>query len=124
MLLGALRRFLGLFLLASAVTALASVALGAALGASPQRSISLGFYAIGCFLLVSGFFIGNRGPVRPRSEHDGGIFLIPLPFTIRRLRWASAAEREETINLSAVFVSLGFALILVGVGIDGRVDLV
>jgi hypothetical protein len=123
-LLGALRRFLGLFLLAAAVTALGSVALGSALGGSPPRSISLGFYAIGCFLLVSGFFIGNRGPVRPRSEHDGGLLPIPLPLTVRRLRWASAAEREETINLSAVFVTLGFALILVGVGVDGRADLV
>ena len=71
MLVGAVRRFLGLFLAAAAITAAFSVALGAWVGASPQRSISLGLYGIGCFLLVSGFFVGNRGPVRPKSEERG-----------------------------------------------------
>ena len=96
--------------------------LGVWLGASPQRSISLGLYLIGCFLLVSGFFVGNRGPVRPKSETEGGV--LPIPFGNRRLRWATQTEHQETINLSAVFVGLGFALVLLGVGIDGRVDLI
>jgi hypothetical protein len=40
------------------------------------------------------------------------------------MRWATPAEREETINLSAIFVVLGFVLILVGVIADNRYDLV
>ena len=40
------------------------------------------------------------------------------------VRWASPAEREENINLSAIFVVLGFVLILVGVAADNRYDLV
>jgi hypothetical protein len=40
------------------------------------------------------------------------------------VRWASPSEREENINLSAVFIVLGFVLILVGVAADNRYDLV
>ena len=122
MLVGAVRRFLGLFLAAAAITAAFSVALGAWVGASPQRSISLGLYGLGCFLLVSGFFVGNRGPVRPKSESEGGV--MPIPFGNRRLRWATQDEHRETLNLSAVFVGIGFALLLLGFAIDGRVDLI
>jgi hypothetical protein len=124
MLVGAVRRFLGLFLAAAALTAAFSVALGAWVGASPQRSISLGLYGIGCFLIVSGFFVGNRGPIRPKSDTEGGVGILPIPFGNRRLRWATQDEHRETINLSAVFVGIGFALLLLGVAIDGRVDLI
>jgi hypothetical protein len=120
MIRGALQRFLGMFVLAAGVTVVVSILVGVLLGASPRRAVSLGFYVIGCFLLIAGFFVGNRGPVRASSE--GGMFL--LPFANRRLRWASPTENDETINLSAVFVSLGFTLLLVGVGVDSRVALV
>jgi uncharacterized membrane protein HdeD (DUF308 family) len=122
MLLAAARRFLGLFVLASAVTAAASLVLGLLLDASPARALSLGFYAIGSFLLIAGFFVGNRGPVRLRSESDGAAMLIPIVGR-RRLRWATAEEREEQVNMSAVFVSLGLALIVVGVAVDTRYEL-
>ena len=36
-------------------------------------------------------------------------------FGSRVMRWATAEEREETINKSAIFVALGFVLILLGV---------
>ena len=42
----------------------------------------------------------------------------------RFVRWASPEEREENINLSAIFVVLGFVLILIGVAADNRYDLV
>jgi hypothetical protein len=112
------RRFLGLFLLASAITLAASLAIGLPLGAGVSRTISVGFYCVGSFLLISGFFVGNRGPVR--LKRDVGVPLLGS----RYMRWATPAEREETINLSAIFVVLGFVLIIVGVLTDNRYNLV
>jgi hypothetical protein len=112
------RRFLGLFVLASAFTLVASLAIGLPLGAGFLRTISVGFYAVGSFLLIAGFFVGNRGPVRLKRE-------VGVPFLgSRYMRWATPAEREETINLSAIFVVLGFVLIIVGVVADNRYELV
>lgn len=117
--LAALRRLAGLFLLASTLTVLGALLFGIALGADAARAISVGFYLTGSFLLVAGFFVGNRGPVR--FKRDSG---APLFWGSRFVRWASPAEREENINLSAIFVVLGFVLILVGVAADTRYDLV
>ncbi len=121
MLAAALRRLAVLFVATSALTAAASLLLGLAFDASAARSLSLGFYVVGAFLLVAGFFMGNRGPVRlkgpPGAEGLWGFG------TGRRVRWATPDEREEAINLSAVFVVLGFALILVGVAADSRYSL-
>lgn len=116
--LAALRRLAGLFLLASAVTLIGAFVFGIALGADPSRSISVGFYLTGSFMLIAGFFVGNRGPVRFRRESGA-----PLFWGSRFVRWASPAEREENINLSAIFIVLGFVLILVGVVADNRYEL-
>jgi hypothetical protein len=62
--------------------------------------------------LIGGFFLGNRGPVRAQRNQP-----IPL-FGTRFVRWATPEEQHEAINTSAVYVSLGFALILVGVLAD------
>jgi hypothetical protein len=116
----ALRRLLVLVLIASAITAAFALALGALVGSSPARAVSLGFYAVGCFLMVAGFFVGNRGPARVKSESPGAGFL-PFPlFGARSMRWATAEERDEAINMSAVYVTLGLLLVLVGVAIDSR----
>ena len=115
----ALRRIAGLFLLASAVTIGGALVFGIALGADAARSISVGFYLTGSFMLVAGFFVGNRGPVRFRRDKEA-----PLFWGSRFVRWASPAERDENINLSAIFVVLGFVLILIGVVADNRHDLV
>ena len=40
------------------------------------------------------------------------------------MRWATPPEREESINLSAIFIALGFVLILLGVVADNRYNLV
>ena len=114
MVLAALRRFVVLLAGAAGVTVVVSLVLGLLAGSSVERSVSLGFYVVGSFLLVAGFFIGNRGPVRTKGE--GGSLL----FGSRLVRWASPAEREETLNTSAVFVAIGFALILLGVVADSR----
>jgi hypothetical protein len=102
----------------AAATAVVSLALGAATGAGINRSISLGFYVIGSFVLVAGFFIGNRGPARLQGEEHGGL-LGP-----RRVRWATREERVVTLNESAIFVSIGFLLLLIGVLVDDRVRLI
>jgi hypothetical protein len=39
------------------------------------------------------------------------------------MRWATPLEREESLNESAVYVALGFALILIGVLADSRAQL-
>jgi hypothetical protein len=92
---------------------------GLAVGADASRAISVGFYLTGSFMLVAGFFVGNRGPVRFRGDKEA-----PLFWGSRFVRWASPSEREENINLSAVFIVLGIVLILVGVAADNRYDLV
>jgi hypothetical protein len=51
--------------------------------------------------------------------------MLPLPgLGERRLRWASLDEQNETINNSAIFISLGLILVLIGVLIDSRLSLV
>lgn len=122
MLRAALRRIVLLLAGALVVVSGVSLLLGLALGASPARSVSLGLMLVGCFLLVSGFFVGNRGPVRLKNE-DAPTAAGPFVFGNRLVRWATPSERDETMNLSAVFVSVGFALILIGLAADPRYTL-
>src|SRR6476659_3885552 len=122
--LAAIRRLVVLVVACSALTVVVSVPLGLLAGATLDRAVSLGFYGLGCFLMVSGFFVGNRGPARVKSEASGWS-MLPLPgFGERRLRWASLDEQNETINNSAVFIVLGLILILIGVIVDSRHSLV
>jgi hypothetical protein len=118
MLVAALRRFAILLIAIGVGTLVVSILLGLLLGASLPRSIALGFYLVGCFLLLAGFFFGNRGPVRPKGDVDtGGMFMRAAS---RRLRWATRDEQEESINSSAVFVLLGVVLIVLGAASDNR----
>jgi hypothetical protein len=113
----ALRRLIILVVVAAAFTVVGSLVIGLLIGASLSRSIAIGFYLVGSFWLVSGFFVGNRGPVRLKSDIGA-----PL-FGSRFVRWATPEEREETINMSAVYVLLGFVLILLGFAADTRYSL-
>jgi hypothetical protein len=95
-------------------TAALALLLGLAFGSSVSRSLSLGWYIIGCVLLISGFFVGNRGPSRPEGEGWSA-------FSLRRwVRWATPDEQRESLSLSAVLVVLGFLLIAFGVLADTR----
>jgi len=98
--------------------ALAAVPLGLLLDAPLSRAISLGYYAIGAFLLVVGFALSNRGPVRTTDEAS----LVGLRRP-RRLRGATPQEQQDSIATSALFVLVGVALVLIGVAVDSRVDL-
>ena len=127
MLLAALRRFAVLLAGTAAGTCAVSLAVGLLLGSTVSRSVSVGLYLVGSFLLVAGFFVGNRGPARLRgAEDEGGAMggMFGLGGGRRRLRWATIEEREEALSNSAIFVVLGLALILLGVLADTRVKLV
>jgi hypothetical protein len=114
----ALRRLTGLFVLAGGATLLISLSFGLLIGESVSRALSVGFYLVGSFLTIAGFFVGNRGPVRLKK--DVGVPLLGSRF----VRWATPEEREESINTSAIYVVLGFALIFLGVLADTRYSLV
>jgi hypothetical protein len=111
MLVEALRRFALLLAGVGATTVVLSLGLGAAAGYSLTRSIAIGLYIVGSLLLLFGFFVGNRGPFRPRGESFG--FFAP-----RSVRGSTVEERHEAINSSAVFVTLGLVLIVLGVASD------
>jgi hypothetical protein len=95
------------------LTVLLSLLFGALAGASLQRSIAVGFYLIGCIVLVFGFFVGNRGPLRhdrDESEERPTLFgMIP-----RGVRRATPEERREAVSVSFLFIIIGLSLIILG----------
>ena len=117
MLVGAARRFGVLLGVTAAVIAACSLGVGALLGASLNRSVATGFEGFGSLLLVLGFFVGNRGPVRLKV--DAAPFIGP-----RFLRWATPEEHRSTIADSAIFIVLGLVLIVLGLVIDSRYRLI
>ena len=114
----AARRFAILLGALAGGTAAIALLLGLAFGSSLSRSLSVGWYVVGSVLLISGFFVGNRGPARPQGEGWS-------VFSLRRwVRWATPEEQRESISLSAVLVVLGFLLIALGVLADTRYTIV
>ena len=83
-------------------TAAISLVIGLLFGAGVSRSLSVGWYIVGCVLLISGFFVGNRGPSRPEGEGWS-------PFSLQRwVRWA-IARRAARVDLAlGAPVVLGF----------------
>jgi uncharacterized membrane protein len=131
MLAAALRRLAFISVVAVGVTVLVSLFIGLLAGSGVARALTLGFYFVGSFLLISGFFVGNRGPVRVKQEEKeqpGSVagataapMIFPIPgFSGRKLRWASAGEQHETINNSAIFIVLGLLLVFIGVAFDSK----
>jgi hypothetical protein len=110
----ALRRLGVLFGALAGGSAVLALVIGLPVGASFSRALSLGWYAVGSVLLISGFFVGNRGPSRPQGE---GWAL----FSMRRwVRWATPDEQRESISFSALLVVIGFVLIVLGAIVDTR----
>jgi hypothetical protein len=93
-------------------TAVPALVIGLVAGASVGRALSVGWYGVGCVLLLSGFFVGNRGPARPQGE-GWSVFSLN-----RWVRWATPEEQRESISLSALLVILGFVLIVFGALVD------
>ena len=130
MLVAALRRLAYISVVAIGVTVVVSLFIGLLIGSGVDRALTLGFYFVGSFLLISGFFVGNRGPVRVKQEDHGeeGVagasaapMIVPVPgYAGRKLRWASLGEQNETINNSAIFIVLGLLLVFIGVAFDSK----
>jgi uncharacterized membrane protein HdeD (DUF308 family) len=108
----AARRLLRLALAAAAATAVVSLIFGLLAGSSVSRSLSVGFYLIGCAALLVGFALAVRGPVRLGGDEQHGF------------RVATRDEREDAIADSALLVALGVVLLLIGVLADTRYPLV
>jgi hypothetical protein len=95
--------------------------LGLALGSSVSRAVSLGFYLTGAFLLVAGFFVGNRGPARLRGHPgDEGVWGLGRR---KGVRLATAEEQAEAVSTTTIFVTVGLLLIVIGVIADSRYSL-
>ena len=113
----AARRFAILLGALSAGIVVVTLPLGLAVGSAADRSISLGFYIVGALLAFGGFFLGNRGPMRPvgdeRSWRVG-----------RGLRTASAEEHREAVVTGGLLAILGFVLLAIGVAVDSRYQLI
>ena len=119
MLIPALRRLALLIVGVGGGTVIVSIVFGLLFGASLPRAIALGYYLVGSFLLLAGFFFGNRGPVRPRGDDVGGGLFLFRPGG-RRVRWATSEEQTEAINYSALYVVLGLVLIFLGLAADNQ----
>jgi hypothetical protein len=113
-LLGGARRFIVILAVLAGITAAGAWILTELAGWNANRVIASAFDLVGSFLLVIGFVVGNRGPARLKGE--GG---MPF-FGPRHVRWADADEREAAMADSAVFVSVGVAMIIIGIAIDSR----
>jgi len=113
----AARRFTVLLVVTAGLVALCALSIGLLTGGSLNRAIARGFEGFGCLLLLLGFFIGNRGPVR--LKHEAQPFFGP-----RFLRWATPDEHTSTIAESAIFIVVGVLLILIGLVVDNRYQLV
>ncbi len=115
-LVAAARRFLVLLGGISAVIVTVGL-LVAALGvASPDRTVSLGFYGVGAFLVLGGFLVGNRGPYRPDSATGDRVG--------RSLRRATPDDTRDSVNIAVLLVVVGFLLLALGILIDSRFELV
>ena len=116
MLLAAARRFVALLVLIGGGAVVLALAVGLLFGSSANRSVSLGLYLAGAFLLVGGFLLGNRGPLRRAGEGDPGSWG-------RAVRRASPDEMLDSINITVLLVVLGFVLLALGAVIDTRYEL-
>jgi hypothetical protein len=115
MLAAAARRFLILLLGVVGATIAVSLAFGALLGASALRSISLGLYLVGSFLLVGGFLTGTQRPWRG----IGGELLHGRG----QIRRRTPEERQDALGLAVTCFAVGFIVIGLGIVADSRVAL-
>jgi hypothetical protein len=123
-LVAGLRRLLGFAAGTTVVVAVLSLAAGLLLGSGPRRSISVGLYGVGSLFIVVGVFYGVRPPVRTSGGGGSPGIFGSLAAGGGIARWADKEDIEESLGLSAVFVTIGLLLIVVGAAIDPRARLV
>jgi hypothetical protein len=107
-------RFLRLLGGVAVATAIGSLLIGALSRTAAQRSVSVGFYGVGAFLVLVGLAHFTRGLTRASGE---------LPLRRTELRWATPEEHGESLVSSALFVVLGVALLILGTFFDRRYPL-
>ncbi|HXH89546.1 MAG TPA: hypothetical protein VNI55_13190 [Gaiellaceae bacterium] len=112
------RRFAVILAIAGAGTSSFFFLGGLLLDVPAARSISLGLYLVGCFLMAAGFFLTNRGPLRVVNEESLVGFRRP-----RVLRAAPLSEQSESLNTSVIMVVIGLVLVALAAGVDPRVEL-
>ena len=120
MLLGGVRRLLILTASIGGATLAFSLVLALLAGASVRRSIAVGFYLVGSVLLLTGFFVGNRGVLRA----DGDVERPSMfGFGRKRVRSATGDEQRESVRVSALVIGLGIALLILGAVADNEKSL-
>ena len=123
MLRAGLRRILVFLVVVVGGTAAVSAALGALAGASIPRSLANGYYIIGSSILVGSFVVGVRGPLRSEALDQEDEAPPPASGLFRsrgrrRLRKATAEERQEGRRISLGLFALGVGLLLLGAVVD------
>lgn len=123
--LAAVRRFAILLAATAAGVGAVAVLLGLAIGSPLQRALSVAYYIVGAFLIVLGFFAGNRGPLRGKiSDEDEPIAgLFGTGLALRGARRATGGEQRDTLATAAIFLFVGAWLILLGILADTSAEL-
>jgi hypothetical protein len=116
-LLGGARRLLILTASVGGATLVLSLALALLAGTSVRRSVAVGFYLVGSILLLSGFFVGNRGVLRAEGDPQRPSL---FGFGRRGVRSATAEEQRESVRVSAIVIGLGIALLILGTLADNE----
>ncbi len=122
----AARRVVLLFGGATVVIALASAAIGLAVGSSATRSAATGLYLVGCFLVVLGVFAGIRGPLRPAGDAEDAEplgALLGVGIFSKGVRRATSDERADARGTAWLFLAMGIVMVLVGIAVDPRTTL-
>ena len=117
LLLTAVRRFLVLVAGAAVFAFLLGLVVAGIGHEHLRRGIAVGFYITGAALAGLGFLAGSRPPVRSKSATGGFAGMI---WSGGGVRWATPEEQSEALNLPAVLVSVGVALIPIGIAVDSK----
>lgn len=117
MILAGLRRLAVLVGAAAAGAALLGLALGLLLGLELRRGLAIGFYICGVGTCSVAVVLGSRPPVRGSGTSG---FIGLGRWSGGAVRWATHREHREAMNVPAILVVIGVALIAIGVAVDDR----
>lgn len=108
------------------LTAVGSVIAGLLADAPLGRSLATGFYLMGSFLVVLGVFAGVRGPLRPKAGEgrDSLAGLLGIGIFGGGARRATEDERVDAVSTTWFFLTLGLALIVIGILVDERARII
>jgi hypothetical protein len=115
-LVAATRRFAVFLGLVAGATVIAGLVYAGLAGVGVGRAVSVALYLAGSGLVLVGFFLGLRGPIRIELLDHKGIGR-------RQLRIASREERSTSINDSVIIAVVGLVLVGLGVAADSRYPL-